>query len=115
MIYNYISIIYETLLVAPIRRVYILGPDVFGWSGKTEPQICSILTNTPDYIWTDNSQECHNLIEKKFVSIFVVIETIFYFCLLYQMFSQLINYLFFYRPIINRLPRLLEKVEKNEK
>ena len=110
--YFLLSNIYETLLIAPVRRLYLLGPDLFGWNGKTKSQICTIITNTPEYIWDNNLQECDNLIEKKFTSIFVIMETVFYLLLLYQIFSSLTNYFFFYRPIINRLHRLLDESKK---
>jgi hypothetical protein len=75
--------VYQTFLVAPIRRMYILGPDYIGWSGKTDAQICSIITNTPEHLWAEKHGACEYLIQQKLTSILVVIETLVYFYLVY--------------------------------
>lgn len=106
------GIIYNTLIVAPIRRLYILGPDYVGWSGKAESQICSLLTNTPEAMWYTNNNICADLLEKKITSIMVVLETLFYFLMFYMIITKFVKYVFCVRPMSTQMQNILDALKK---
>lgn len=89
--------LYDLALLRPIRRLYVSGPEYVGWGGKEESQICSILSNTPVYIWDRNYKECSEMIENKVASLLVLVETILYLLLLYKFACSLISYWIFDR------------------
>ncbi len=108
--------IYHFIIIFPIRRLYMNGPDMFsgigGWGGKTNAQICSIMTDTAEYIWIQQDKACGDLIQRRFESILIVCETSFYIFILCKILYDAINHFFYFRPImdqINRMHVLLEK------
>lgn len=116
---NWLLLVYNAVVVHPIRRVYMYAPDmngVFGgWGGKENYQICSHMTDTSEQIWQNNDMVCRDLIERRFTSILVVCETILYAYCIWKMVSFLVSYLLYHRPYLQaietRIDRLLRIVE----
>ena len=87
---------YHELILRPLKTVYIYGPECHGlgfWAGKTNAQICASLTGTAETFWNNNVPECTDLIDQKFYSLQVTIESIFYFTALFYIAKTIGSYL----------------------
>lgn len=108
--------IYHFIIIFPMRRLYLNGPDMFsgigGWGGKTNAQICSIMTDTAENIWIQQDKACGDLIQRRFESILIVCETSFYIFILCKILYEAINHFFYFRPIMSQMNRLQILLEK---
>ena len=79
--------IYETIILTPLARLYIYGPSLSGWGfwgGLEINDICAQKTNTPADFWKSNHQECIRIVSKSFYGLVVLIESIFYFIIIWK-------------------------------
>jgi len=108
--------IYQLIIIFPIRRLYMQGPEfsgIGGWGGKPNSQICAIMTDTAENIWIEQNEACEDLIERRFAAIRILYETCLYMFILCKILYDSINHFFYLRPIMrqmNRMQTLLEKV-----
>lgn len=103
----FISNLYHTFIVQPLRRLYLFGPSFmqFGfWGGIDQSEICKSVTTYSENFWILNSFQCDDIIEKKFVAFRVSVEIILYFFILYKVARQ-VNNLFWYICIKYLRPR----------
>lgn len=79
---------YQILVINPLARLYMYGPAIFGWgfwAGQTIEDICAAKTNVPAQFWSDHPVECWMLIERQFNGFVIVIETLLYVWVWYQL------------------------------
>ena len=84
--------VYEILVLSPLRTVYMYGPEFHGfgfWGGRSDAQICAVLTGTAEKFWNSNENECTSLIEQKFYSIQVTVESVVYFTSIFYLLKTL--------------------------
>lgn len=80
--------LYHHIIVSPLRQLYFYGPSFmqFGfWGGKPPSEICQTVTTYSEGFWRDNTAECSDIIENKFMSFQATVEVVVYFTLLYQL------------------------------
>ncbi len=115
LILSHSYFIYQFIIIFPIRRLYMEGPEISGiggWGGKPNSQICSVMTDTAEKIWVQQNEACEDLIERRFAAIFILYETCLYMFILCKILYDAINHFFYLRPIMrqmNRMQTLLEK------
>lgn len=73
----------KTIINYPINHLY------FGvlWSGKTNAEICSIMTNVPNNFWNDsliNGNTCKNIISRDINKLHSIWYSIIYFMFVYK-------------------------------
>lgn len=82
----------------PLRSLYMQGPHIsnYGfWQGKTNEEICSLLTNTHTDIWMGSNQlRCMQMIDSSFDSFSICISTVIYGVLMYKSISHSLHRLF---------------------
>ncbi len=70
---------FQTLVLQPLARLYILGPTWLGmWGGRSPHDICAQITQTNSKVWMRNEMECFHIISKAFYSHVIVIKTLGY-------------------------------------
>lgn len=79
--------IYVMIIVHPLKRLYLNGPNINGfiggWYGMSNSQICSQITKVSESMWDANPCECEKLIEKNFQGTLILFETCIYFFALF--------------------------------
>ena len=81
--------IYLTVFAAPLRRLYMHGPERMGfWSGKPSSHICASMTGVQAAHWVQHPGECTAMIDRDVQSFLVVIETVTYFVTLYALLKR---------------------------
>ncbi len=86
---------------APLFYLYLKGPDlnvngnasVGFWSGKHEHDICSQLTNIAAEHWRQNSELCDDLIQRRFMTYYVLLETLIYIVLTFSTIRYLLRFI----------------------
>jgi hypothetical protein len=72
--------LYFNYFVRQLASVYFLTPvlvgEIGGWGGKTLPQICGDLTKVEASFWEEHVSQCSELVEKRFIGILALVETI---------------------------------------
>jgi hypothetical protein len=79
---------YDTLLLSPLRQLYLYGPVAYNmgfWQGKDSSEICQMMTNHNQLFWVEHHEECQALIETRFQSFKTTVEVLLYFTLMYKM------------------------------
>jgi hypothetical protein len=79
--------IYGHLILHPLRKIYEFGPDLHGfgfWGGKSPAQICAAISGTAELFWLHNLDDCLEIIDTKFYSVQVTMESVVYFILLFS-------------------------------
>jgi len=71
---------FAILFIIPITELYKLG---FG-TGKTDSEICALITNIDATIWTRNMASCTDLIDNRLHSIYIMTENLLYYFGVYQ-------------------------------
>ena len=95
---TYIRAVYDFFVINPLRKLYFFGPSVLHvgfWGGKTNSEICQSITTYSESFWEDNPFQCDQIVEKKFNSFCVTIETLVYFVVLYQIIANSSRFCFF--------------------
>jgi len=78
--------IYSKLVLTPLARLYLWGPGMGGWGfwgGVDIHNICAQKTSLAAEFWAEHTEECVELVGKHFFSFVVVLQTVFYFILLF--------------------------------
>ena len=86
----------------PLYTLYRKGPSLNGfgfWCGRTNIEICSILTNTNMLVWSDNDQKCLDIITRHYESFEVVIHILLLSIAVYKVVSYISTYITITRPI----------------
>ena len=92
--------------------MYRNGPLAFGfWGGKSNSEICAILTNVNEDLWNNNVHTCNSLIERHYNSFAIVIQ----FIIICYLFSKAISLLSFYIFIIRPLKHCIVNNNKSIK
>lgn len=88
--------VYDVLLVKPLRQLYFFGPVIlqYGfWAGMPNADICQTITHTPSSHWSNEGQQaCANLVDNKFYSFRVLIESGVYFYCIARIFLRVWNH-----------------------
>jgi len=80
--------------------MYRTGPLVFGfWGGKSDSEICSILTNVNEELWNNNMITCHTLIQRHYNSFAIVVQFIIICYIVSKLISLVSLYVFIVRPL----------------
>lgn len=90
------------MIMNPLYIIYRKGPRVNGfgfWEGKSNEEICSILTNTRNDIWLNNHNDCIEIINRNYDSFVISIYTL----LIVFLFWKCITILFYYVCVIKPL------------
>ena len=106
---------YHLVFVTPLQRLYMQAPEWHGfggWSSKEPAQICAIMTNTAEGLWREKSDICDDLIEKRFQSICIVFETIFYFYLILKLCQTTYLHWFVYKPVVEEINKQMDKLRQ---
>lgn len=83
-----------------LYNIYRTGPLVFGfWGGKSDSEICSILTNVNEELWNNNMNTCHTLIQKHYNSFAIVVQFIIICYIISKVISLILLYVFIIRPL----------------
>lgn len=68
--------IFQLFIGEPLYNIYMNTP-YFGWDGKQETQICSLMTGIHEGHWiSDGSSECRNMISRNFTSRLILIRSL---------------------------------------
>ena len=87
---------------SPLYTLFRKGPLLNGfgfWGGKSDSEICSVLTNVDSKIWIDNSEQCSELIQRHYESFSVSLYTLLSFFFIMKCFHCISTYIFIVRPI----------------
>lgn len=87
-IYQYIQLAYDYTVLSPLARLYLYGPSLGGWgfwNGMDLSMICAQKTNISLEFWQTHSAECIQLISRHFYGIVVLVETLFYFIIMWAL------------------------------
>jgi len=80
--------LFRVFIEDPLFELYINGPAFHGvgfWQGKPNEDICAELTSVSSSHWIKDSQECNDIIQRRFFSTVVVIYTAIYFTVLFKL------------------------------
>lgn len=91
------------VLGQPIFHLYINGPGwMGGWKSRSRADICSQLTAVDANFWEINRQECEDIIQRDFISLYSVVQCIIYFYILLTLFHNACYNIFVVRPFLNK-------------
>ena len=98
--------VWNQLVLRPLRKLYDYGPEWGGlgfWGGRAPAQVCAEMTKYSELFWLDNMADCHTLINNKFYSFQVVLETAAYFFVLAtftRLVFQVVAFYFFQKQVV---------------
>lgn len=79
--------IYQSVIVNPLSRLYLLGY----WANSEQDKICYRITGVSEIDWSKHRTECEKVISNHFTSWIVIVETVFYFVILVKLLFWLKN------------------------
>lgn len=85
--FGLIERLYRRAVVAPLRRLYLRGPRLWGWGfwgGAAVEDICASISNAPARFWSEHLDACADLIARDVDSLVVICETVLYFYVLFN-------------------------------
>jgi hypothetical protein len=103
------------IIIDPLKTLYFEGPTILGigfWEKLPKKDICSRLTGVSATFWDklDSSQECTELVERKFDTFIVGSFTIAYIWFTYKLVSYLLFRLFVIKPVTNEIKDEFKKI-----
>jgi hypothetical protein len=112
---NIYNTILDLAILGPLRNLYFDGPTVLGvgfWEKLPQKDICSRLTGVSATFWdkADASEECKDLLSRKFDTFIVGAFTLGYIWVIYKVFSYVLFRVFVLRPITNEIKEEMRKV-----
>jgi len=112
---NIYNTILDLAILRPLRNLYFDGPTVLGvgfWEKLPQKDICSRLTGVSATFWdkADASEECKDLLSRKFDTFIVGAFTLGYIWVIYKVFSYVLFRVFVLRPITNEIKEEMRKV-----
>lgn len=103
-----LSGIADLFLSAPLRALFRKGPSwLGGWQGRDQADMCAEMTNSPATFWIAHELECTDLVEKKFQSYQIVVQTLAYAYLVFTMAGLIVRACIFKWAVVNPVERLL--------
>ena len=104
------QIIYIHFVYNPLYRLYRSGPWSLGfWAGKSDSEICAILSHTDINIWINNNIHCEHMVQKHFESFEVCVVFLVYLICIYNAFICLIQYVVLWRHVHKYMECLCNK------
>jgi len=98
----------DLFLSAPLWALFHKGPSwLGGWQGRDQADMCAEITNSPATFWIVHESECTGIVEKKFQSYQIVVQTLAYAYLLFTMLGLIVRACIFKWTIVNPVERLL--------
>jgi len=98
----------DLFLSAPLRALFRKGPSwLGGWQGRGQADMCAEMTNSPATFWIAHRLECTDIVEKKFQSYQIVVQTLAYAYLIFTMAGLIVRACIFKWAIMNPVERLL--------
>ena len=74
-----VSMLYEQLVLRPLRRLYLQGPSFVGfWGGQALADVCAQMSTVPASFWAEHPDRCDVLVEQRLQSFVVTVETVAY-------------------------------------
>jgi hypothetical protein len=101
--------VYDVAIIGPFRRLYFLGPEFNGfgfWQGRPSHEICCIITGVSGDLWMKNTEECEDLLNRKFTSFVVLFEAAIYLYLVYKAANIFITRFLFVNPLLSKIDEL---------
>lgn len=99
----------------PLYILYRKGPSFNGfgfWCGKSNIEICSILTNTNMLLWNSNDDQCIDIITRHYESFEIMVHIFLLFTTVYKVLSYISTYITIIRPIQQTLYTLHTETSK---
>ena len=90
------------MIFNPLYILYRKGPYINGlgfWEGRSNEEICSILTNTKNEIWLKNSEECNEIINRNYESFTISIYTLIIILIFWKCISLFLYYICVIKPL----------------
>ena len=90
------------MIFNPLYILYRKGPYINGlgfWEGRSNEEICSILTNTKNEIWLKNSEECNEIINSNYESFTISIYTLIIILIFWKCISLFLYYICVIKPL----------------
>lgn len=78
------------LIGAPLKYLYLHGPRLIGWEGRYQEDICQEISNVPSDFWSKNVLECEQMIDRRFNSIYILVQVCIYCAMVYKGISVVI-------------------------
>lgn len=111
-VHNIINNIRGVLFINPIRNLYFKGPWINGWgfwSGKTMEEICTYMNpSTSQMHWMKNTDDCIELVDKRFDSFMVSIYFGLYCFAIYKILQSIWFRFFMMQPLAREVAMYLE-------
>ena len=112
---NICNTLLDLAILRPLRNLYFDGPTVLGvgfWEKLPQKDICSRLTGVSATFWdkADASEECKDLLSRKFDTFIVGAFTLGYIWVIYKVFSYVLFRVFVLRPITNEIKEEMRRV-----
>ena len=100
----------------PLHNLYHNGPMILGfWGGADNSHICATLSNAPISLWITNSNECLQLIERHFNSMYTCVNFLIYIIMFYNCLSTFVFYVTISRPFQTSIKHMTKKMMDNDK
>ena len=90
------------MITNPLYILYRKGPRMNGfgfWEGKSDAEMCSILTNTMNDIWLNNPSDCIEIINRNYGSFVISIYTLLLVFLFWKCITMFFYYVFVIKPL----------------
>lgn len=78
------------LIGAPLKYLYFHGPRWIGWEGRYHEDICQEISNVPSEFWSKHALECEQTIDRRFNSMYILVQVFIYCAMVYKGISILI-------------------------
>ena len=101
--------IYDTFVLQPLRRLYLLGPHGWGvgfWGGQTAEDICAQMSAVPSTFWVAHMHQCEELIDQHLRRFVVAVESASYLWLVSRCLSACATHLLVVQPLMRELRAL---------
>lgn len=80
--------LYSWLILAPLRKLFLFGPNlghVGFWNGVSQSEICQSITSYSETFWTTHADECSQLVESRFQAFRSTTEVCLYFFCMWKL------------------------------
>jgi hypothetical protein len=102
-----VRIVRKALFVRPLELLYRNGPVYIGmWQGMSDANICYELTAVEALFWSNNDDQCADLIERHFHSFLTLVYAAFVAWMMYTAYSASWYYFAVIRPMNRNFDRL---------
>ena len=106
--------LYEKLVLRPLRRLYLEGPAYLGfWGGQAVEDVCAQMSSVAAAFWAEHPDRCDDLVTQRLQSFVVVVETAAYAWAAYRAASACVWRWTVVRPILHELRALRAGAPEN--